>query len=1119
MPTGKNDSSYIRGLSQESTMRDFIKMLNEASSKEIETQKRVNATKSKLNKIYRVDELRAQWEAEKLRGKRSIEAQEKSNQETLKKYKAHLESKYKSTSKIESLMAEKKLELDAKVETKKKQSEKRELAFYKKLQEAQQQVANREEQINKIRLQNDEKRKAVSSKILSLDDERDKVINRIHNSEAQITSAYNEQNNLRAKRKQLESQLSSETDVEKRAELEAEIADVLKTQEQVGREIAKAKKDMASDGAVRSKIEQDILKFTQLQIEAESSHLSKGQALENVYKKISEKSQELKDIDIQIEALVNSGGDASDLEARRELLKEEEKMLERHADSIKDTKGKSASTRESIKNRATEIGREKEVEKEKNSEEAAAQWKYFLSKDGAKNGAEKALANAIGELGNQLADFSKSIDENIDSFFQYQASIDARLQNFESTHGSYQKLLNKVSSNVAFSSVVSQKQVVEKIKELVDKGVAYNVELRAFLATVSDNIATTFDAFDSNLLRIIRIQQADTTAARLGMEASLTRLFNEFFSDTSYLSDAFDAVSGAILEASSMLTRDQSTEFDYIVQKWLGSLYSVGVSDSAVNTIAEGLNLLGTGNVTALNSNESMQTLMAMSAAKAGVSYADILTGGLDAETTNKLLKSMVEYLQSIANNTDNNQVTKSAYANLFGISATDIRAISNLTQDDVNNISKQTLNYSQAIDELTYQFGEVSSRVHASQKLDTIIQNVLMSTATGIGSSTALYGTWKVLNIVEDLTGGIPIPMVSVMGNTVDLKQTVTGLAKLPIAGLGLMGSLLSGLSSGGGIGNTFSLDAWGFDATTSRGSLTKGIAKGITSGVSQSQDSDQVMSTDPNDVKQSSMSDATKGAEEDSKTTNAGVSENTDIYEQIRDALVKDEISVLDVAHEIKTLLNTDRVFNTSMAGMSSIENLLAPNRVFFTLDTLHTTGGKFNIDGIPNSNNLVFDYSAATPSAMGGGYSFTSVLSNELSSISKSSGVTINGTSVTVTSTGGDSSDASLEVITNLSTSVSNIEALYNELTTNGKSINVEVKNPDSIVVKALSDDLRNSLKSMLKEALATTLINGATDEDESGGSLADSIAKSLSGMNVRVDNTNFQELIDKLVFTSI
>ena len=131
------------------------------------------------------------------------------------------------------------------------------------------------------------------------------------------------------------------------------------------------------------------------------------------------------------------------------------------------------------------------------------------------------------------------------------------------------------------------------------------------------------------------------------------------------------------------------------VQKWLGSLYSVGVSDSAVNTIAEGLNLLGTGNVTALNSNESMQTLMAMSASKAGVSYADILTGGLDAETTNKLLKSMVEYLQSIANNTDNNQVTKSAYANLFGISATDIRAISNLTQDDVNNISKQTLNYS----------------------------------------------------------------------------------------------------------------------------------------------------------------------------------------------------------------------------------------------------------------------------------------------------------------------------------------------------------------------------------------------------------------------------------------
>nr|DAR14942.1 MAG TPA: hypothetical protein [Caudoviricetes sp.] len=81
-----------------------------------------------------------------------------------------------------------------------------------------------------------------------------------------------------------------------------------------------------------------------------------------------------------------------------------------------------------------------------------------------------------------------------------------------------------------------------KLNSLVEEGVAKGVAQRAFLGTIAEEVATTFDATQASLLQIVRIQQTDTTAQRLGLEANLTRLFNYYFGDTSYLSQAFDSV-------------------------------------------------------------------------------------------------------------------------------------------------------------------------------------------------------------------------------------------------------------------------------------------------------------------------------------------------------------------------------------------------------------------------------------------------------------------------------------------------------------------------------------------------------------------------------------------------
>ena len=598
----------------------------------------------------------------------------------------------------------------------------------------------------------------------------------------------------------------------------------------------------------------------------------------------------------------------------------------------------------------TDIAREmkdnREIEKINTTKQAQANWESFLDPSMIGDKIGKAVANSVQKIADTVNASLNQIDNNVSEFYKYQSSVEARLQGSDE---SYKKSLKNISKNVGMSGLVSQKDVVKNLVELSKAGIAYNLDLRAFLATISEDIAQTFDVFDSNLLRLIRLQQSDTTAARLGMEASLTRLFNEYFSDTNYLKEAAESVSQAIIEANSQLTKNMSIEFEYMVQKWLGSLYSLGMDSGTIQTIAQGLNYLGTGNVEALNGNESLQSLLAMSASRAGISYADILTGGLDADTTNNLMKSMIEYLKSIAENTDNNQVTKSAYSNVFGFSIADLTAVISLSETDIANIHKQSIDYEGAMNEYAYQASQIFNRTHFSQMLDTVFDNAMMSASTAIGNNAGVYATWKVLNVVEDLTGGIAIPGISVMGNMVDLHQTVTGLAKTGIAGLGLMGSLLGSLFNGSLFGTT-DADKWGYEEFTSRGSGTKGISKGTATGTSESSSMSMVGSASSDDIKSTSLSDATDDAEEDSEITNKNVKENADIYTKIYEAIANEDTTVLQEVIKLETLvsdgttallsaigttnelLREERRFKAEMSGMDTMLQMLNPSRVFY-------------------------------------------------------------------------------------------------------------------------------------------------------------------------------------------
>lgn len=437
-----------------------------------------------------------------------------------------------------------------------------------------------------------------------------------------------------------------------------------------------------------------------------------------------------------------------------------------------------------------------------------------------------SLANtAKATLNNTVNVLSAGIDQYLGAYSQYMSKIEARIQG---TGKSFSGITNMIDKNIGASQYVTQKAVLDNLSNLVEQGISYNVEQRAFLQTVSDKIATTFDAANGTLLQLIKIQQADSTAARLGLEAQLTKFLNANFSDTSYLNSLYDTVSANLLGVSSQSGRDRSVALEYVIQKWLGSLSSVGMSDSTVSTLAQGLNYLGTGDVSGLTGNTALQNLLVMSASRTGVDYSTVLTNGLNAETANKLLSGVVEFIQDIG--TTNNQVIKSKYAELFGLEISDFTASLNLTSDAFDRIYKSMMTFDTATQETANQLKLISGRTAMSERIENLYQNIMSGVGENIANSAGMYTAWLVNDVVEKATGGINIPFVTAVGSGVDVNANVNQLVKLGLVGISTLseiGTIMGGLSGK----NNLSLNNWNAKETIT-GSKGAGFTGIMTTG-----------------------------------------------------------------------------------------------------------------------------------------------------------------------------------------------------------------------------------------------------------------------------------------------
>lgn len=501
-------------------------------------------------------------------------------------------------------------------------------------------------------------------------------------------------------------------------------------------------------------------------------------------------------------------------EERKDQDSLEEQFLKSRIDSLKKAGKTQKQIDEQLEKDAQEKqrynrlknGKEERAQRIKNLEDAAkaaatVEEQKLLEREALKLKNAEVIADklksTISNLGSNLYD---SVTKSAEKYGSLLTNIQTRLLGSGKT---YSSVADMISRTFAGSPFFKMSTAMENVQRFVQQGISYNVELRATLQTVSEKMAQTFDALDATLLRVVRIQQQDSTAARLGIETALTKFLNNQYQDTSYLTSGISkSVSAALIEAESRMGVAMATEFEYETQKWLGALYSVGASQNLINQLAQGIGYLGSGNISSLTSNSALTNLLVSAANRGGGrSFGDMITGAAGTEDISALILGLRSLVSEVSKT--ENVVALNQYAQVFGMTVSDLQSILNLTSDDLQTLTNATLTYNDAIktvnDNLT--FSSLFSRTAGSELFGNIYQNMIDVMGSSIGSSAGAMFAWKLTGYLSEFLNGIEVTVSPFgVGANMDLGKFTKSAAVMG-AMIGNIGSLLGGLSNLAGV------------------------------------------------------------------------------------------------------------------------------------------------------------------------------------------------------------------------------------------------------------------------------------------------------------------------------
>lgn len=484
---------------------------------------------------------------------------------------------------------------------------------------------------------------------------------------------------------------------------------------------------------------------------------------------------------------------------------------------------------------------------------------YIDDSKGAKR--LSGIMNGLKEMSSALADFAAKYEKQMDDIASKKSAIDTRLQGSSNStrYGSYWDQMTKdITGFAGISPLVKQSAIAERVSAMVGQGIAFNVEQRAVLDVIKDKIATTFDAANGTLLRLVKIQQQDTTAGRLGMESALNAFLNNMYETTEYMQSLATSVKSNLEEAMSLMSGENALSFEYQIQKWLGSLSSVGMSDAAIQGLSGVLGQVASGKIDGITGG-GQGNLVIMAANQAGLNMSDILNNGLDQNTTNTLMNSMVDYLAKIYNDSGNSKVIQQQIASVYGLSASDLKAAVNLSNSR-QIVAKDGLDYSSAINRLYSMAGSMGSRTSLGEQLSNMWENLNYSMAAVMANNPITYSMFKMSGLLKDVTGGIDFGLPMVMGNGMPITFNVADLMRTGALAGGIMSNMGTMISGGSGLTGKSILNAIGINnnavKVNSRGT---GLGLSTMSGMTVSESSSMVGNANSDDITSKTMTDQT--------------------------------------------------------------------------------------------------------------------------------------------------------------------------------------------------------------------------------------------------------------------
>ena len=373
-----------------------------------------------------------------------------------------------------------------------------------------------------------------------------------------------------------------------------------------------------------------------------------------------------------------------------------------------------------------------------------------------KNAAE-GVKDAVGNLGKALSDYSDQLTKTMKEFVSTQ---EAMAYNLDYSGRALSDITKTLNDTLGYSSIVKQQKVYENLTTLVRQGIVNNVEQRAYLQTLSQDLGMVFNATNGTLTRLIRLQQSDLSSHRMAIEASLKEFLNQNFKTSEYIHQGFEKVSENLLEAQSLMSASGSMALESTIQKWMGALSSVGFSGT--DSLSQALGYLGSGNLSAL-SGSPLQNLLIMGAARSGLSYGDLLNNGLTSTSANQLMSGIVSYLGGMSGS----NVVKSEYARIFGLGVSDISAASNITDAMLEGIEGSVIGT-----DIAELLNKTDTYIYTTQRIANLIDNFSYKLATGIASDNSKFLTYMttdfVSHIVADAFEGVSLFGVDI-GDMID--------------------------------------------------------------------------------------------------------------------------------------------------------------------------------------------------------------------------------------------------------------------------------------------------------------------------------------------------------------